>query len=248
MNPIRISPFIRKLHEILKNDNYSAVIRWHSKGSFEILNRRKFCDLILKSHFKTSSFDSFVRQLNKYNFKKSRNEDVFVNRDFVKDNIESLGRIQIKNTHSTLSQIREDVSSVSLFNCKVLKSLSKLVSITRRLSESRSPLGNKVRILIFEDFDASSIMAELYENGFEVDTVFYFDDFENKVFNREYHYMIIDKEFYEVFTKIQGKKANRIRARIITTTKHRLKIEKTLPVYKSINKPYDIQQLLAFIK
>lgn len=247
MNSTRISPFIRKLHEILKNENYSSVLRWHSKGSFEILNRKKLCDQVLKAYFKTSSFESFVRQLNKYNFKKNRNEDVFVNKDFIKDNLELLGKIQIKNTYSTLSQIREDVSTVSLFNHKVLKSLSKLVKITRKLEKSKFLSQHTQKILIFEDFDASGIMEELYKNGFDVDTVFYFNDFENKVFNRDYHYLIIDKDYYEIFIKIRGKKASRIGAKIVSTTKHRLKTEK-YRVYKSINKPYDVHQILNIIK
>ncbi|KAF7846473.1 hypothetical protein BT93_L4278 [Corymbia citriodora subsp. variegata] len=63
---------------MLEDPSYSAVVRWGDDGdSFVVLENEKFTKHILPKHFKHSNFASFVRQLNKYDFHKVRqnNED-----------------------------------------------------------------------------------------------------------------------------------------------------------------------------
>lgn len=89
------SDFVRKLYKygspprvlsacansflrMLEDPSYSAVVRWGDEGdSFVVLENEKFTKHILPKHFKHSNFASFVRQLNKYDFHKVRqnNED-----------------------------------------------------------------------------------------------------------------------------------------------------------------------------
>lgn len=72
------SDFVRKLYKMLEDPSYESIVRWGEGGeSFVVLENEKFTKLILPKHFKHSNFASFVRQLNKYDFHKVRqnNED-----------------------------------------------------------------------------------------------------------------------------------------------------------------------------
>ncbi|KAL3479501.1 HSF-type DNA-binding-domain-containing protein [Aspergillus californicus] len=67
------SDFVRKLYKMLEDPSYSAIVRWGDEGdSFVVLECEKFTKTILPKHFKHSNFASFVRQLNKYDFHKVR--------------------------------------------------------------------------------------------------------------------------------------------------------------------------------
>ena len=58
---------------MLEDPTYSSVVRWGDEGdSFVVLENEKFTKSILPKHFKHSNFASFVRQLNKYDFHKVR--------------------------------------------------------------------------------------------------------------------------------------------------------------------------------
>lgn len=66
------------LYRMLEDPSYASVVRWGDDGdSFVVLENEKFTKHILPKHFKHSNFASFVRQLNKYDFHKVRqnNED-----------------------------------------------------------------------------------------------------------------------------------------------------------------------------
>ncbi|KAL3426262.1 HSF-type DNA-binding protein [Phlyctema vagabunda] len=72
------SDFVRKLYKMLEDPSHDSIVRWGEGGqSFVVLENEKFTKLILPKHFKHSNFASFVRQLNKYDFHKVRqnNED-----------------------------------------------------------------------------------------------------------------------------------------------------------------------------
>lgn len=72
------SDFVRKLYKMLEDPSYESIVRWGEGGeSFVVLENEKFTKMILPKHFKHSNFASFVRQLNKYDFHKVRqnNED-----------------------------------------------------------------------------------------------------------------------------------------------------------------------------
>jgi osomolarity two-component system, response regulator SKN7 len=58
---------------MLEDPSYASVVRWGDEGdSFVVLENEKFTKSILPKHFKHSNFASFVRQLNKYDFHKVR--------------------------------------------------------------------------------------------------------------------------------------------------------------------------------
>ncbi|ETS75634.1 hypothetical protein PFICI_12578 [Pestalotiopsis fici W106-1] len=61
---------------MLEDPSYSEVVRWGDHGdSFVVLENEKFTKTILPKHFKHSNFASFVRQLNKYDFHKVRQNE-----------------------------------------------------------------------------------------------------------------------------------------------------------------------------
>ena len=71
--------FLSKLYDILNNSTYKDIIYWNKDGkSIIITNVNKFSAMILPKYYTHSNYSSFVRQLNKYGFHKSKrviNED-----------------------------------------------------------------------------------------------------------------------------------------------------------------------------
>ncbi|EGC42443.1 stress response regulator SrrA [Histoplasma capsulatum var. duboisii H88] len=104
------SDFVRKLYKMLEDPSYSQIVRWgDDNDSFVVLECEKFTKSILPKHFKHSNFASFVRQLNKYDFHKVRqnNEESgqspygpnaweFKHPEFKANNKESLDNIRRK--------------------------------------------------------------------------------------------------------------------------------------------------------
>jgi len=66
--------FIKKLMEILSDITNSHLISWNQNGkSFIVKDTKAFSEEVLPKYFKSCNFNSFVRQLNMYNFHKVRN-------------------------------------------------------------------------------------------------------------------------------------------------------------------------------
>ncbi|GAA5911709.1 hypothetical protein JCM6882_006948 [Rhodosporidiobolus microsporus] len=69
------SEFVKKLYKMLDDGQYHDVVSWGIDGtSFVVKDMNQFTTHILPSHFKHSNFASFVRQLNKYDFHKVKND------------------------------------------------------------------------------------------------------------------------------------------------------------------------------
>ncbi|BGP68621.1 Transcription factor SKN7 [Rhodotorula toruloides] len=70
------SEFVKKLYKMLDDGEYSDVVSWgHDGSTFVVKDMNQFTTAILPAHFKHSNFASFVRQLNKYDFHKVKNND-----------------------------------------------------------------------------------------------------------------------------------------------------------------------------
>ncbi|ORX92242.1 winged helix DNA-binding domain-containing protein, partial [Basidiobolus meristosporus CBS 931.73] len=63
--------FVRKLYRMLENDKHAEYIRWNLSGnSFVIPDGPLLAAVVLPQYFKASTFSSFVRQLNNYQFRR----------------------------------------------------------------------------------------------------------------------------------------------------------------------------------
>lgn len=69
-----VPSFLIKLFEIIDSPSTDQIVEWtHPDGeSFVIKSANKFAEVILPQYFKHSNFSSFIRQLNMYDFHKSR--------------------------------------------------------------------------------------------------------------------------------------------------------------------------------
>lgn len=247
MKSFKIRPFIQKLFEILENKSFSSIIEWNSTNSFIIHNKERFSREILVKFFKTSSFDSFTRQLNKYNFKKKRNQCIFWNNDFNRNSNENLSKIAIKETTQTLKELKEDKMGLSMFNYKTVKILLKITGILEKMSKKAAFHKAPLKVLIFENFKCFEIVKQLQSNEIDVDTVFFYNDFEIKISTLKYDYLVIDIDFFEIYDRISNIESFNIKTKVICTSKQsNPEIEKM--VYKLLIKPYDYNQLNSIIK
>ena len=72
--------FLDKLYDIVSNPEHSHIVCWSKNGeSFKVKNKNAFKEEILSKHFRHRNLDSFIRQLNMYDFhKRRRNNDVLI--------------------------------------------------------------------------------------------------------------------------------------------------------------------------
>ena len=63
--------FLSKLYDILNNTTYKKIIYWNKEGKGIIIaNVNEFSTMILPKYFRSSTYSSFVRQLNLYGYHK----------------------------------------------------------------------------------------------------------------------------------------------------------------------------------
>lgn len=98
------STFIFKLYEILNNEKENSnMIHWNSsENGFIIINFENFRNIILPKHFKHHNYSSFVRQLNMYDFHKTKNDKLleFINKRFQRNQLKMIKSIKRKKKSS----------------------------------------------------------------------------------------------------------------------------------------------------
>ena len=132
---LKISAFLKKLFNILNEESYSNIISWNESGSgFYIKNQRKFCNEILENFFKSNNFSSFIRQLNLYNFHKTKENgtEIFENKFFKKNNPKDLINIHRQKTNERRKMC---CSQNGICYCKI--DLSSLILPNNELTEIR---------------------------------------------------------------------------------------------------------------
>ena len=69
-----IPTFLSKTYELVNDPQNKEHVHWNNTDSgFIVKKQNEFSEKVLPKYFKHNNFSSFVRQLNMYNFKKSRN-------------------------------------------------------------------------------------------------------------------------------------------------------------------------------
>ena len=67
--------FLEKLYDIMENKSLNTIISWQPDGrSFLIKDVEALSQSVLPFYFKHNNIQSFVRQLNMYNFSKTRHD------------------------------------------------------------------------------------------------------------------------------------------------------------------------------
>ncbi|EXJ88896.1 two-component system, unclassified family, response regulator [Capronia epimyces CBS 606.96] len=138
---------------MLEDPSYSSVVRWGDDGdSFVVLENEKFTKSILPKHFKHSNFASFVRQLNKYDFHKVRqnNEDggssiyganawEFRHPDFKANSKASLDNIRRKapapRKASNLTDDQISIQQIDLMNQQIVAQAQQIESLVQTTSQ-----------------------------------------------------------------------------------------------------------------
>ncbi|CAD8166205.1 unnamed protein product [Paramecium octaurelia] len=71
---VNVPSFLMKTYEILENPSLSHIITWNQEGNaFIVLNSHELASQVLANYFKHKNYPSFLRQLNMYSFKKTKN-------------------------------------------------------------------------------------------------------------------------------------------------------------------------------
>ncbi|KAM3129601.1 hypothetical protein pb186bvf_018282 [Paramecium bursaria] len=68
---VRQCSFLVKTKQILDSSSYGSIIEWINDGSgFIIYDQKQFCDIVLPQFFKHTNYQSFLRSINNYGFKR----------------------------------------------------------------------------------------------------------------------------------------------------------------------------------
>ena len=69
-----VPSFLVKTYEIVCDPESDDIICWNEEGNGFVVKRvNEFSDQVLPKYFKHNNFSSFIRQLNMYDFHKTRN-------------------------------------------------------------------------------------------------------------------------------------------------------------------------------
>lgn len=111
--------FLSRLHSILSNKIYDNIIRWSNDGNrIIIIDVNKLSEIILPKFYKHHNYSSFVRQLNMYDFHKSKgilDYEEFEHKKFNQNcTIEEINKIFRKNNKLSkdLNQSNENLVSI----------------------------------------------------------------------------------------------------------------------------------------
>ncbi|CAD8102750.1 unnamed protein product [Paramecium sonneborni] len=122
MQEIRQIPsFLLKLYEILESKQ--TAIRWNKEGTtFQILDLSQLTEQIMPQYFKHRNYQSFLRQLNMYGFKKLKNKlgkSEFQHQQFkrgLKNNLFKIKRRNQDDIKQTLESLTKEFEQESYLN------------------------------------------------------------------------------------------------------------------------------------
>ncbi|CAD8169038.1 unnamed protein product [Paramecium octaurelia] len=139
---VNVPSFLLKIYEILENDSLTGLISWNKEGtSFIVFNPSELSSKVLANYFKHKNYPSFLRQLNMYNFKKTRNQfgqSEFRHRWFRRGLKSTLSYIRRRNQEESDLRIETKHSTQELDNYK--REQESLKQIVKDLKETQIKL------------------------------------------------------------------------------------------------------------
>ncbi|CAD8115458.1 unnamed protein product [Paramecium sonneborni] len=145
-----IPAFLLKTYEIIDNPSNQDVISWNEEGNGFIVKKvNEFSDVILPKSFKHSNFASFVRQLNMYDFHKTRHdnyENEFKHKLFQRGKKNQLSQIKRKTND------QKEQNSLTLIKTDIMRNgnqeIPEISMQMSRLQNKYSELEKLMKILI----------------------------------------------------------------------------------------------------
>ena len=135
--------FLRKLLNILKNNDYKEYICWEEGGkAFKILNKTVFSQEVLPIHYKHNKYHSFVRLLNLYKFSRKRNKEgfsIYENKDFFEN-----------MTEEDLEKLENKLSKKNKLNKDIIDQLRDHLNKIKTLNENYNSLDRKISLIKME--------------------------------------------------------------------------------------------------
>lgn len=189
--------FAEKLYDILEDSSNQRFIRWNEGGdTFLIIDTLEFTKYTLEQYFKHKNFNSFIRQLNKYDFHKVKSSDdtllkygenvwEFKHEFFRRRRRDLLGKIvrkkSINERKEEFSDFNIDVAEKSIFlQNQMLNSLKQLsahfqaltqdmIELKRVIFGDRNLNFNHSALLYEENLTTKQLLTSiLHKNGFRV--------------------------------------------------------------------------------
>ena len=158
----KLSNFIFKLNDILNNEKENAtMIHWNSsENGFVIENFEKLRNIVLPKYFKHHNYASFVRQLNLYDFHKTKNDKLveFIHKKFQRNQLKMIKNIKRKKKSSDNIEEGNNAMLSRKFNLpenRHIKILSKKLNIIHEkfieMENVNILLKNSVKELLIEN-------------------------------------------------------------------------------------------------
>jgi hypothetical protein len=140
-----VPAFLLKTLDILENPEHEHLIAWNAQGNaFIVKDINAFAEEILPNYFKHNNFASFVRQLNMYDFHKTRheeNENEFKHKFFQRGKKDLLRGIQRKLPNFPVKPSSQHLSS------NRSSELSKFKAFTAEISNMKSRQGGLEKMI-----------------------------------------------------------------------------------------------------
>jgi len=103
--------FLFRLYDFLQEGTQTELVDWSSEGdSIYIKNQKEFSEQVLPMLFNHHNFNSFVRQLNMYNFRKIKNSEFgcfYANPNFRRDSRSLLQNVERRKPYKKAEKIQE---------------------------------------------------------------------------------------------------------------------------------------------